>query len=516
MTRSSFRSIDRQVLTGFAVALVILVAVIAYARGRVAAVDDATRWVDHTHLVLESIASVRAQLVEAQAEHRAYLLTRDSQYVAPAEAAARGVDSSISRLRTLTLDNRIQQRRIDTLQSLARRELAELAEQRAIADTHRRDAARDAMVTNIERATMDRLNALSGRLVAEEQTLLAQRTARHLREQRAARGAVLLGALALFIVAILATLRARGALVVRARAEQERDEHARALLLQSRALEAQNEELMAQSDALQLAMAQADGANHAKSMFLAQMSHELRTPLNSVIGFAHIVRRNPRGALSEAELTYLDRIAENGRQLLRTINSILDLSKIEAEQESVELEMVALQDLVREVLGQLEPQAAAGTVELVAEVPTPLASIVTDTDKLRRVVINLVANAVKFTRPGGRVVVRVDTAPRARTTPIAIEVRDTGIGIAPERLAMIFEAFEQGDVGVGREYGGTGLGLSISRALCRLLDCELTVSSVLGKGSTFRVALPLAGALASLPMSDGARARSGANSTPLI
>jgi len=363
---------------------------------------------------------------------------------------------------------------------------------------------------------MDRLNALSTRLVMEEEALLSQRTARHRREQRAARGAVLLGALALFIVAVLATLRARSALVVRARAEQERDEHARALLLQSRALEAQNEELMAQSEALQLAMAQADGANHAKSMFLAQMSHELRTPLNSVIGFAHIVRRNPRGALSGAELTYLDRIAENGRQLLRTINSILDLSKIEAEQESVELEMVGLQDLVREVLGQLEPQAAAGTVELVAEVPTPLASIVTDTDKLRRVLINLVANAVKFTRPGGRVVVRVETAPRARTTPVAIEVRDTGIGIAPERLAMIFEAFEQGDVGVGREYGGTGLGLSISRALCRLLDCELTVSSELGKGSTFRIALPLAGALASLPpVSDGARARTGASVYPL-
>ena len=517
MTRSSLRSIDRQVLSGFAVALVILVAVIAYARGRVAAVDDAMRSVDHTHLVLENITAVRARLVEAQSEHRAYFLTRDTQSLAGALAAARSVDSSISHLRALTSDNPVQLRRVDTLQSLAREELAELGEQRTRADARRPEAARDAMSTRRERATMDQLNALSGRLGAEERRLLAQRTARHTREQRAARGAVLLGALALFVLAVLSTLRARSALVVRARAEQERDEHAHALLVQSRDLEAQNEELMAQSDALQLAMAQADGANHAKSMFLAQMSHELRTPLNSVIGFAHIVRRNPRGTLNEADLTYLDRIAENGRQLLRTINSILDLSKIEAEQESVELEMVALQELVSEVLGQMEPQAAAGTVELIAEVPAPLASIVTDTEKLRRVLINLVANAVKFTRPGGRVVVRVETAPRARTTPIAIEVRDTGVGIAPERLAMIFEAFEQGDVGVGREYGGTGLGLSISRALCRLLDCELTVSSELGKGSTFRVALPLKGALASLPpMSDVARARSGASASPLL
>ncbi len=97
------------------------------------------------------------------------------------------------------------------------------------------------------------------------------------------------------------------------------------------------------------------------------MSHELRTPLNSVIGFANIVRRNSRGALSDADLTYLDRIAENGRQLLRTINSILDLSKIEAEQESVELELVSVDHLVREVVAQLEPQAVAGQVALVAD-----------------------------------------------------------------------------------------------------------------------------------------------------
>lgn len=101
--------------------------------------------------------------------------------------------------------------------------------------------------------------------------------------------------------------------------------------------------------------------------------------------------------------------------------------------------------------------------------------------------INLVGNAVKFTRPRGRVVVRVETGHRAPTVPVTLEVRDTGVGIAPWRLAMIFEAFEPGDVGVGREYGGTGLGLSISRALCRLLHCDLAVSSVVGVGSVFRV-----------------------------
>ena len=161
------------------------------------------------------------------------------------------------------------------------------------------------------------------------------------------------------------------------------------------------------------------------------------------------------------------------------------------------MDMVALGPLVTDVLAQVEPQAIAGGVTLTAVVPAPLASIVTDSEKLRRVLINLVANALKFTKSGGRVTVRIESAPRSPTSPVAIEVRDTGIGIAPERLAAIFEAFEQGDVGVGREFGGTGLGLSISRALCRLLNCELTVVSAIGEGSVFRIELPTGGALAS-------------------
>ncbi len=480
-------------------ALSILVGVMLYARVRVNALDTATEWVSHTNNVLQGVVAGKTQLGEAQADQRGYLLTGEPKYLAPYRAAGRRVDSSLATLRILTRDNVVQQRRVDTMEALTHQLINELHALTALVDARGREAAHGAMADARSEVGLAELRALSARMAADERALLARRTAQQVRERRAARGAVLIGALAFFVLAVAAALRIRSALAVRERAERERDENADALALRTAEVEAQNQELIAQGEALKAAMDQADGANHAKSMFLAQMSHELRTPLNSVIGFANIVRRNPRGALSASELTYLDRIAENGRQLLHTINSILDLSKIEAEEESVELEMVSLDTLVRGVLAQLEPQAAAGQVRLSAEIPSPLAAVVTDTEKLRRVLINLVANAVKFTRAGGQVVVRVETGSRTPTTPMALEVRDTGVGIAPDRLAMIFDAFEQGDVGVGREYGGTGLGLSISRALCQLLHCELTVSSVVGKGSVFRVGLPLGGALASMP-----------------
>jgi signal transduction histidine kinase len=498
VARSSFRSIDRQVLLGFGVTLAILFAVMTYARSRVVAVDTETEWVDHTHRVIETIAAIRTQIAEAQAGQRAYLLTGERAHLLPYRVSLSGVDTSVAQLRAMTVDNSLQHHRVDTMEGLSHDVLAELDALTQLADSRGRDVAAATMRANGD-SVMRRFQALCVRMGASERELLARRAARQVRERHAARIAVVIGATIIFFLAVAAAVRVRTALEVRARAESERDAHATALALQSREVEAQNQELIAQGEALRHATNQAESANAAKSMFLAQMSHELRTPLNSVIGFANIVRRNSRGVLNASELTYLERIAENGQQLLHIINSILDLSKIEAEQETVELEMASLDVVVRDVVAQLEPQATLGRVEILAELPMPLASVVTDTEKLRRVLINLVANAIKFTRPGGHVVVRVETGTRSPTTPIAIEVRDTGIGIADERLALIFDAFEQGDVGVNREYGGTGLGLSISRALCRLLQCELTVSSTVGVGSVFRVGLPLSGALASLP-----------------
>ena len=240
-------------------------------------------------------------------------------------------------------------------------------------------------------------------------------------------------------------------------------------------------------EALRLAKEAAEEASRTKSQFLASMSHELRTPLNSVIGFANILLKNKSGNLSPTELNFLDRIQANGRHLLSLINQILDLSKIEARKVELQPGLVALDELVRETLAQQEGLVRDKPVQLVADLPPRVTPIVTDAEKLRQVIINLIGNALKFTEQGS-VTVRVVTRPHDGV-PTRIEVADTGIGIAKDKLGVIFEAFQQAEAGTARKYGGTGLGLTISQALCELMGYRIEVTSEPGRGSTFSVVL---------------------------
>src|SRR5690606_9416251 len=201
----------------------------------------------------------------------------------------------------------------------------------------------------------------------------------------------------------------------------------------------------------------AETASRTKSDFLARMSHELRTPLNSVIGFANILLKNRTGNLREQDITYLDRIRDNGRHLLLLINDILDLSKIEAGRLEVELELIDPAARVKEVAQQFEVQVRDRPLELRIDVPTTVAPIHSDPARMRQVLMNLVGNAVKFTERGS-VTVAIDTE-RKTARPLRIRVRDTGIGIPPDRLDAIFDAFEQAESSTARKYGGTGLGL---------------------------------------------------------
>lgn len=241
-------------------------------------------------------------------------------------------------------------------------------------------------------------------------------------------------------------------------------------------------------DRLREALDAAETANQAKTSFLSNMSHELRTPLNSVIGFARLLLKNKNGHLQPKDVTFLNRIDVSGRHLLHLINQILDLSKIEAGRTEIENRPVSLDLLIQETVKQLEGQVDTSRVKLLAEIPQPTVPVVTDPDRLKQVLINLIGNAIKFTEEG-LVTVRLGADP-SRGQPIWIDVEDTGIGIPKDRREVIFEAFRQADTGTERRYGGTGLGLTISMSLLKLLGFDLTLESVPGRGSTFRISLP--------------------------
>lgn len=241
------------------------------------------------------------------------------------------------------------------------------------------------------------------------------------------------------------------------------------------------------AEAMRLAKEAAEASNQAKSEFLANMSHEIRTPLNSILGFTQVLRRGVRS--EEERHTHLDTILSSGQHLRTLIDDILDLSKIEAGEMQFEREPCSPHEIISEVLSILRVPAQEKCLRLEARWASGVPEqIETDPLRLRQLLMNLAGNAIKFTAAGGVELV-VTVNPSAPEPRFMIEVRDTGIGIAPEQLEHIFAPFVQTDNSVTRRFGGTGLGLTISRHLARALGGDVSVQSQPGVGSTFRVTL---------------------------
>ncbi|MBB4211710.1 ATP-binding protein [Rhodothalassium salexigens] len=237
---------------------------------------------------------------------------------------------------------------------------------------------------------------------------------------------------------------------------------------------------------IEAARARAEAADSTKSRFLATMSHELRTPITGVLGMIDLLETTD---LQTEQAGYVRQIRECTQGLLALLNDVLDLSKIEADQLSLELVPTDVTALVRSVVATFSAAAAQKGVAI--EVRAPAASLLVETDptRLRQILLNLLSNAVKFT-PHGQVTVALDLAETAAATAwLRLSVRDQGPGIPADQQEKIFEAFQQADPTVARRYGGTGLGLAISRRLARALDGDISVSSVPGQGATFSVAL---------------------------
>jgi signal transduction histidine kinase len=232
-------------------------------------------------------------------------------------------------------------------------------------------------------------------------------------------------------------------------------------------------------------------ANRHKSEFLAGMSHELRTPLNAIIGYSEMLQEEAQDLGQPGLVPDLGKINVAGKHLLELINTVLDLSKIEAGKMDVYLERFAVPALIEEIGAVVRPLAGRRGNTLVISCAPEIGEMRADQTKVRQTLFNLLSNACKFTE-GGTVslAVRRQWSPARGADEIVFEVADTGIGMTEEQMGRLFQDFAQAEISTAKKYGGTGLGLALSRRLCRMMGGDIAVQSESGRGSTFTARLP--------------------------
>jgi len=255
---------------------------------------------------------------------------------------------------------------------------------------------------------------------------------------------------------------------------------------QARELEMQASELTQQNAELEMQKKQLDEASRLKTNFLSNMSHELRTPLNSVIALSGVLGRRLANKIPEEECSYLEIIERNGRNLLTMINDILDISRIEAGHEEIEITHSNANNMIAEVVTMIQSQAQQQNIELIHISKDTRIVIDTDVSKFRHILQNLISNAVKFTEKG-----KVEITAAQDGNTLVISVKDSGIGISQENLPHIFDEFRQADGSTSRRFGGTGLGLAIAKKYATLLNGTIAVTSTPDVGSEFTLTLPL-------------------------
>jgi signal transduction histidine kinase len=249
----------------------------------------------------------------------------------------------------------------------------------------------------------------------------------------------------------------------------------------------QNTELRHVNQELQVGRDLALNASRLKTQFLANMSHELRTPLNSIIGYTQFVLEDPQHPLPQEQQEDLSRVLHAAHHLLDLINGVLDLARIESGRESVTVSRFSARELIDSVIDAVAPMAKGKGLSLDCTVADELPALQSDEKKLRQILLNLLANAVKFTERGS---VRIECR-RAAPDRLQIVVSDTGIGIPQDHLNDIFDEFHQVDPSIHKQYGGTGLGLAIVKRLAELLQGTIQVESALNSGSVFRLIFPI-------------------------
>ncbi|MES2438050.1 MAG: CHASE3 domain-containing protein [Verrucomicrobiota bacterium] len=416
--------------------------------------------VTHSRNVLLTLQDTLRYSLDLETGQRGFVIVGEDAYLEPYFSALKKVDDKLAQLADLTKDNSDQQLRIGKIQEVVEQRKSSLAK----AIEARRGGGLDAAATQVRigggKAQMDRIRQLIDEMKDEELTLLDKRQGKLEASLRRTNLTVAVTGLVAITAGIVgATLLL---MFLSARDREER---------------------------LRIEKEKAEDADRAKSDFLAMMSHEIRTPMNAILGFGellHDVVETPQ------EKHFASAILTSGNALLSLINDILDLSKIEAGKLDITPEVVVVTRFAENLETLFSFRAAekglSYTIRVAPNVPQRLSF---DALRLRQVLVNLIGNAIKFSREGFvHVTISAGPVEPDDGVKLIIEVTDTGIGISDEQISEIFRPFYQVDSHQGRQFQGTGLGLSISRRLVEAMEGEITVESEFGKGSVFRVFLP--------------------------
>jgi signal transduction histidine kinase/DNA-binding response OmpR family regulator len=421
---------------------------------------NADAWVQHTLQVEDQLSQVQIEGLTAAVDIRTSILAGREGADIDIKKIRRSYFAHIDELRALTRDNPSQQKRLSSLRSISDRRFDMLEQAVSERRAGRISEAARLIADPKTQAIVLRARAEMDQVRAEEVRLFQQRKIRADSIERFASG-VLAASMLLTLLLAFSVLPERRARI-------------RALWTTKRELEA---------------------ALEAKRSFLANMSHEIRTPMNGVLGFTELLLGDE---LTVEQRKRAELIDSSGRAMMRLLNDILDFSKIEAGQMRIAHEPFDLPHAIQACVKLMSPAASRKELILDCEISDDLPNMVVgDGLRLRQIILNLLGNAVKFTEQGG-IAVRAF----GNESSLVLEVRDTGIGIAPDRQTAIFEDFVQADSGIATRFGGTGLGLSITMQLVRMMSGTLELESEPARGSMFRVTIPIEAASAEVVVAD--------------
>jgi signal transduction histidine kinase len=485
----------------------------------------------HTYEVLGRSEKLLSALTEIETAGRGYAISGDQKFLEPFNTRLLQIKEHVQSLRQLTADSASQQHRLDQLEPLILQRIAETSRDIAARASGDSQASADRVISGVGKRLSDEIRQIIGEMENEENLLLIDR-------DRGVKGAVERQQITMFGGSVLAVSMVLTSLALTSREHRQRRkaETEKGLLLEhleeqveqrtadlsmtnnrlsaeiterkatEQALQETSARLRNQARLLDLAhdglklsnetlerrvrerTAQAEAANRAKSAFLANMSHELRTPLNGIIGFAEFLADGKPGALNPKQKEYLEDILNSGKHLLQLIIDVLDLASVEAGKTELSLESFSLCQAIEDVCAVAKPLVEKKRIQMEVDVAPELGDITLDKRKFKQIVYNLLSNAVKFSDDGGKVQIIAATHDKGR---FKLSVNDSGLGIKPEDLHRIFKKFEQLEDGASRRYEGTGLGLTLTEKIVELQGGTIRVESVVGKGSSFTVVLPL-------------------------